>query len=276
MNLQVITPIAGTCVMNCPYCMANAHEHGNDFKDVYRENREMYIAKAKRVFHGMDLGTIIVTGTADPQQEPKTLADITQIFKELKKPSSAIELQTRIHKIPDEISSQYDVVAFSIDDPKQIPHIKPTKAKLDRFVFVLTDKFNGYNLQQLLDMAQFTPKQVTFKPLIASNEIACKQDEWVRNHHCDEASQMRLSYDVAMHNYQGNISMRWDATCWQADNRYIVFRQDGDLYHSWDDAEPAMIVRPMGMDRVKSRVDTLLNRPSNGVNGYGEVGSIVK
>jgi len=260
MNLQVITPICGQCVMNCPYCMANAHEHGNKFQDLYRENKDAYFGKMRRVFRGMDLNTIVVTGTADPLQEPEVVKEISQMLKECMKPSSTIELQTRIHnRVTDEISQQFDAIAFSIDNPKQIPSIKKPQSKVNRFVFILTDAFNGYNLQQLLDMGQFTPEQITFKILVSSNEINCKQDEWVRQHNCDLATQERLKSDAEKENKKGKISVRWDDTCWIADNRYIVFRQDGDLYHTWDDPEPAMIVRPMEA-QIKARASTITNK----------------
>ncbi|MDR0930247.1 MAG: hypothetical protein LBM38_00625 [Clostridiales bacterium] len=251
MNLQVITPICGNCKMQCPYCIASAHQHGNKFKDLYRENRDEYIAKLKQNFETHDWDTIIVTGTAEPMQEPETLKDIVKLLKEVKNPKTKIELQTRFHSVPNDIAREFDVVSRSIDNPDQLGSLKLTAANIDRFVIILTDAFNGYSFRQLMSESGFIPPQITFKTLHVDDAQTTPQSQWVKEHSCDIETCNRLKQEITCPVTTFQLSVRWDDNCMAADNRYVALRTDGDLYKSWDDSKPSEVIVP----KISSRLN---------------------
>ena len=231
-SLQIVTPHL-ECMFNCPFCIAKAHNHKNNFENNYDNNNKLWKNNLIDVVkNNNDLKYVVITGTNEPMQSKNCVEDIINIIKGIRE-DIQIEIQTRYY-FPDKIYDLLDVVAYSISDPKIIKAIKP-KGKIQRYVFILTDSFNGYKLDDIINLIPESVTQITFKTLQDSEGENMKFDNYIHNHSIDNNTLNLLTEDVSK--YSGNLSIRLDENCMDSIDRYKIYREDGKVYDSWKDFE---------------------------------------
>ena len=231
-SLQIVTPHL-ECMFNCPFCIAKAHNHKNNFENNYDNNNKLWKNNLIDVVkNNNDLKYVVITGTNEPMQSKNCVEDIINIIKGIRE-DIQIEIQTRYY-FPDKIYDLLDVVAYSISDPKIIKAIKP-KGKIQRYVFILTDSFNGYKLDDIINLIPESVTQITFKTLQDSEGENMEFDNYIHNHSIDNNTLNLLTEDVSK--YSGNLSIRLDENCMDSIDRYKIYREDGKAYDSWKDFE---------------------------------------
>ena len=229
-SLQIVTPHM-ECIYNCPFCIAKAHTHENDFEDAYHKNINLWRDNLALVLLGNpDLKYVVITGTNEPMQSIDCVSDIIKMVRYYRKDIS-IEIQTRWYQ-PNELYKELDTVCYSISNRYYLDKIKPM-GNISRYVIILTDSFNGMTLDDYLKVIPEGVSQVTFKVLQNSLADNTPVDEWIHEHRLNQESLARLDQDIKA--YQGNLSIRLDTNCMDATDRYKVFREDGYVYGDWDE-----------------------------------------
>jgi len=229
-SLQVVTPHI-ECIFNCPFCIAKGHKHNNGFVNNYENSFDLWRNNLIDVIkNNDDLKYVVITGTNEPMQSKECVSDIVDIVRSINK-DIQIELQTRYYK-PDDVYNKLDVVAYSISNIKLLDKIKPM-GKIQRYVLIMTDSFNGYSLAEILKLIPKSVKQITFNRLINTNGVNKKVDEYIDNHSINDDTLSELKDDVSK--YNGNLSIRMDLDCMNCEGRYKIFREDGNVYNNWDE-----------------------------------------
>ena len=229
-SLQVVTPHL-ECIFNCPFCIAKGHKHNNTFKNNYELDFNTWKnSLIKTINDNTDLKYVVITGTNEPMQSKDCVKDIVDIVKKTRQ-DIQIEIQTHYYK-QDDIYNDIDVVAYSISDVRLLDKIKPM-GKIQRYVLIMTDSYNGYTLNQILGLIPSSVKQVTFKKLIDTNGVNKEVDKYISAHSIDSNTLDKLITDV--NNYKGNLSIRMDLDCMDCEGRYKIFREDGNLYSNWEE-----------------------------------------
>ena len=233
-SLQIVTPHM-ECIYNCPFCIAKAHKHDNEFEDTYHSNISLWRDNLALVLLGNpDLKYVVITGTNEPMQSVDCVNDIIKMVRYYRKDIS-IEIQTRWYQ-QNALYEDLDTVCYSISNRYYLDKIKPM-GKISRYVIILTDSFNGMSLDDYLKVIPEGVSQVTFKVLQNSLSDDTPVDEWIHEHRLNDESLNRLAEDVS--NYHGNLSIRLDTNCMDATDRYKVFREDGYVYEDWDELPKA-------------------------------------
>lgn len=228
-SLQVVTPHID-CIYNCPFCIAKTHKHDNKFINRYLDDHDYWKNNLIRVIKdNRDLGYVVITGTNEPMQSIDCVRDIINIVRDTN-PNIQLEIQTHYYKEND-IYKDLDVVAYSIPYYGLIKRIKPC-GKINRYVILLTDTYNDYSLDDLLDVIPKNVAQLTFKVLHDSNGVNKEVDEYIHKHKININRLKQLREDILK--YKGNMSIRFDEFCMDADDRYKIFREDGNLYDNWE------------------------------------------
>ncbi len=235
-SLQVLTP-ARKCIFNCPFCIAKTHEHHNLFENNYKEKYDFWEENYINILNSnIDLKTIVITGTNEPMQDQEYVKDVIQITREIR-PDIKIELQTRLYKKTD-IYNEIDVVAYSISDFKLLNKIDVVN-KGARYVIILTNSYDNKTLNDILKELPVSVTQITFKILHDSKGINPMIDEWIKNNKTSLSTVKKLKNDIK--NYHGELSIIFDENCMEAEDRYMVFREDGLLYKDFDSNKPVEI-----------------------------------
>ena len=105
--------------------------------------------------------------------------DIINIVRDTN-PNIQLEIQTHYYK-ENNVYKDLDVVAYSIPYYGLIKRIKPC-GKINRYVILLTDTYNDYSLDDLLDVIPKNVTQLTFKVLHDSNGVNKEVDEYIYKH----------------------------------------------------------------------------------------------
>lgn len=231
-SLQLLTP-AIPCIFNCPFCIAGGHVHQNQFFNAYRKQHDDWVARLTKVIKtASDLKTVVITGTNEPLQSPDCVQEMIEIVHAVR-PDVQIELQTRYYK-PLSVMTQCDVVAYSIADPVFLDKVKPN-GRVNRYVILLTDAFEVMSLDDIIAKLPDRVSQLTFKRLQDSHGVNQRMDQWILDHGMKLHNVKVLEREVQ--EYQGNLSIFFDENCMNALDRYMVFREDGNLYADYDTKE---------------------------------------
>lgn len=232
-SLQVLTP-ARKCLFNCPFCIAKTHEHHNLFDNNYKDKYDFWKDNYIKILNTYtDLKTVVITGTNEPMQDQDYVEEVIKITRE-NRPDIQIELQTRIYKKTD-IFNEIDIVAYSISDFKLLNKIDVVD-KGARYVLILTNTFDNKLLKDILKEVPKKVKQITFKVLYDSKGVNAVIDEWIKNNKISLNTATNLKEEIE--NYNGKLSIIFDENCMEAENRYMVFREDGLLYKDFDSNKP--------------------------------------
>lgn len=231
-SLQVLTP-PRQCIFSCPFCIANSHEHNNEFQDNYQDNHDLWVRNYVEVLTSYsDLQYVVITGTNEPMQSSECVLEIIRLTKQYR-PDIQVEIQTKHYK-PSEIYDLLDVVDYSISDFNRLTSIKP-KGKISRYTILLTNSFEGKRLDEILRQIPSEVSQITFKVLHDSDGYNKEMDLWIEQNSLSEKGKEILQLEISR--YQGPLSIRYDANCMDSTNRYMIFRSDGYLYQDWGTKE---------------------------------------
>jgi len=235
-SLQVLTP-ARKCIFNCPFCIAKTHKHHNNFDNNYKDNYDLWKNNYIKILtNNEDLKTVVITGTNEPMQDQDYVKDVIKITRQIK-PDIKIELQTRFYKKLD-IFNEIDIVAYSISDFKLLNKIDVVN-KGARYVLILTNTFDNKALKDILKEIPKSVMQITFKVLHNSKGVNPLIDDWIKNNKTSLDTVQKLKEEIKNHN--GKRSIIFDENCMEAENRYMVFREDGLLYKDFDSNKPVEI-----------------------------------
>ncbi len=232
-NLQLLVPHQ-ECIFHCPFCISKTHAHENRFYNLYQQNYSRWKKNLERLLTEYpDLKTVIITGTSEPLLDVECVSKMIDIIK-CKRNDIQIEIQTRYYQ-KTLVSDQVDVLAYSIADDSLLwkPYLAKTKI---RYVILLTKSFEKYSLSSLLKRIPKQVSQVTFKVLQDSKGYQPQLDLWIKENGMSEEKKQQLQQEIA--SYRGDISIRYDENCMNSENRYMIFREDGQLYLNWESEEP--------------------------------------
>lgn len=229
-SLQITAP-AQECIFQCPFCISQSHGHNNKFNNLYKENFGEWQLKLKDALIGHpEIKTCIITGTNEPMQSPDFIIATFSIIKEVR-PDIKTEIQTRFYKRFD-VSNNLDIACYSVSRYEDIIKIEES-ALTNRIVIILTDSFNGKTINDILEGIKGKMiTQITFKKLHTSKGVNSKMDTWIKKHSINEDTYNLLKNEVA--NYVGSMSIRFDENCMDAEDRYLILREDGNIYENWD------------------------------------------
>lgn len=231
-SLQLLTP-SRPCIFHCPFCIAQGHRHQNQFVNQYEKNYPLWANNLKTLLKKkMDLETVVITGTNEPLQDIACVEKMIAIVREVR-PEIQIELQTRYYA-PLPVMDRCDVVAYSIASYSLLSNIS-VRGKISRYVILLTDSFSNLSLVKILKQLPSSVTQVTLKCLHTSHGANLRMDRWILDHQLALEERKRLQREVEQ--YQGPLSIRFDENCMDAVDRYMVFREDGNLYADFDSTE---------------------------------------
>lgn len=232
-SLQLLVPHE-KCIYDCPFCISKTHKHDNSFENLYSKDNYLWKSNLESVLeYYQDLKTIVITGTSEPTLNISCIQNMINIIRN-KRSDIQIELQTKCYD-KTSVSDDVDVLAYSIvyDSFFKTPYL--SKAII-RYVILLTKYFEKYNLEELLAIIPKEVSQVTFKVLHDSNGYSKDIDNWILENSMREEKKEDLKNEVLA--YKGNTSVRFDAESMKADDRYMIFREDGKLYKDWESEEP--------------------------------------
>lgn len=228
-SLQVLTP-ARKCIFNCPFCIAKTHKHQNHFDNNYKNNYALWESNYIKILTtNKDLKTIVITGTNEPMQDQDYVERVIELTRE-NRSDIQIELQTRYYQKLD-IFNEMDIVAYSISDFKLLNKIDVVDNGA-RYVLILTNTFDNKSLNDILKEIPKKVTQITFKVLHDSKGVNPVIDDWISNNKISLYTVENLKEEIK--NYKEQRSIKFDENCMEAENRYMVFREDGLLYKDFD------------------------------------------
>lgn len=230
MNLQLCAPYE-QCVYSCPMCVARGHNHKYKFDNLYADDAGAYFSALRGTLLAFDINTVVLTGECDPTQNGLWVIRCCQQLVKCR-PDVRIELQThnfnlKSYQVPDEV----EVLSYSITSVKDYlsawKYYKPCGVTT-RMVILLTEEFN------FLTKDNFSPMgfdQVTFKVLQHGEDE--RVNRWVD---ANRMQNLDPIYGIMESRNGGSVSVRVDTSCQTAAGRYIIFRSDGRIYESWEEA----------------------------------------
>lgn len=222
MNLQICIPYQ-VCPFKCPMCIASGRPI---FENLYKSEYDFYIHQLEEALKNNDIEDIILTGNTDPTLDRNWL---TKISEEVKKyyPSPKVELQTKNYNLKNYNLSNIDVLAYSITSVKD--YLKAWSfrkiQRTNRLSILLTKEFDFLTAE---NFNTFGFDQITFKVLHEGVDI--EKNKWVQDNKMTDLSNI---YDIINRFNGTETSVRIDTECENSIDRYLIFREDGELYKEW-------------------------------------------
>lgn len=224
MNLQLCIPYQ-KCPFGCPMCIAS---NPKKYDNLFASNAVAYLNDLKAAMLCQKYKDIILTGDTDPTLDPEWLRRVAHFLADFKY-KVGVEIQTHNYfwKGMDGIA----VNAFSITTPKdaaRIPSIHTTSG-LNRLVVLGTKELLRHFLENDVDLSEF--QQLTLKALQHTASKVSTVDEYIDSVSCEET----LLRQAAAKFEKLGLQVKIDLNCQDAEGRYSIFREDGQLYHSWEE-----------------------------------------
>jgi len=187
-NLTISLPNLG-CDKICPYCISNMTPSVTTNIALFQRN----LHKVKQFALSCNVNNVLVTSRGEPMLASNWVNEIGYKFN-----SFALELQTNgkelnrfLYKVKRLYLEGYNVIAVSIDDPKDffVYHdlwnriIKQNM--IIRVILVLTKKFSTDTLTSLIStckyygIRQLTLRNVTVPSKIVSDDKALYTKDWI-------------------------------------------------------------------------------------------------
>ena len=223
MNLQVNSPYK-KCPYRCPFCVAGIEDGQKFFSDLFYEVHPMrYVARLVSIVKEYDIDTVVITGST----EPTLFLDwIEKVVTSVRPYVRRIEIQTRNYQFMG--MEGIDVVAYSYSEIPANEHELPHYGIM-RNVFIYNDTMTPEELLLFFFQAKGT-FQMTVKQMIQSSYGNARIDEYIKAHKKDitESDKRFLEF----------FNIRVDMDCSASENRYVIYRTDGNLYQHWSDLTP--------------------------------------
>lgn len=232
MNLQICAPYE-PCVYNCPFCVARIHpQHNHQFGNEWAERPDYYRAKLAAVFSDYKIDCVVITGECDPTQNLTWVYDVIKVVREFS--DAPIEFQTHNLSLDERTCPRdIDVLAYSITNAREYLSswrcYKHPNA-INRAVLILTKELEFLNKDNFSTMGF---DQITFKALNQTESEST--NKWIEKY---SAKDLANFYEIMNSRNGSSVSIRVDTTCQKAEGRYYVFRSNGNVYDSWEDAIP--------------------------------------
>lgn len=202
-SLSIVVP-TGYCQNRCQFCVSRMHceDYGPSIITKYGIPQS-YINRIKFV-HDCGCNTMMITGTAEPQQNLFFINQLMKVNKELPNPFYNIEIQTSGTSLTPDIIAQLTQVgvvtlalslnSFDDDNNWDIMRAGAHNRTMTTDEIIKCAHQNGMNVRVSLNLtsefAQYTPddlfswacahdiEQLTFRKIYASNNQT-KEDEWI-------------------------------------------------------------------------------------------------
>lgn len=233
MNLQIVSPYK-KCPFTCPMCIASTKED-YQYENLYAIDKVAYANKLWDNIMVGDYSTFVLTGDTEPTLFPEWLQMVSDYVEKYatiwNNTPPKIELQTKNYMFDTKQLPNVDVISYSFTNKSDFEKmINLNIEKTNRATILLTKEvLNEVDLKAFFRNNDF--QEVTFKMLQESADSAT-------NDYISEvkATDTDITLDflalVGLLTYQG-ISVRIDENCMDTENRYKIFRIDGELYHKW-------------------------------------------
>lgn len=226
MNLQLCAPYV-PCPFNCPMCIAAKAPR---FNNVYEKNKKAYFYELTKALISLNITTVVLTGDTEPTIQRDWLRNVIEFLKK-EFPYIDIELQTHVYR-------QYlgaDISCYSITTARDMVdfiHSPVRNHENSRVVFLATEEIitNLYNDKKVCKM--FAARQITFKILQPTAYHSHEEDHYIEFRGV-KAEDKRLKRLVRRFKFKRK-SVRLDVNCQAAEGRYKIFREDGNVYSSWE------------------------------------------
>lgn len=249
LNLQVSCPYI-KCPYNCPYCVARFGQDEGLYKNLYKEDKELYFEQLSNVLKTGKIGQIVVSGMTEPNLFRDTwLKDYAQFILNLYRQQhiripSTIQTADLTFNCYDEIGEVFSTIAYSIGNRSQLGYIKRNlehflvNYRYVRFVMLLSTQFRYEDVVDLIIITSSLKRshckvQYTLKYLTDTSNGHKETDNWIKEN--------RLKLTEEQENLLKHFNVWIDKSCMDAASRYAVFREDGNLYPSWFPSEPISI-----------------------------------
>lgn len=279
-SLSIVVP-TGNCWNNCPFCVSRINPVNDVFQEMYKncklKEEEFHKRYLARMAFARDNGcnTMMITGTAEPQQNVDFMLNIFKWNEELSSPFRIIELQTTGSGLVDKdmaflahkglTTISFSICSFNdeknneiIGTPKnkQINLLELTEAAVNaglnvRYSLNLNNSFNYYEPSMFFEKAKrFGAHQLTFRVLYTNGENS--QSAWIKGNNylrykLNELTEYiqkngtklyPLGYGATVYSING-ISTVIDDDCMAqqpTENfKYLILRDNGHLYCRWND-----------------------------------------
>ncbi len=223
MNLQVNSPYK-KCPYRCPFCVAGIEDKQKFFSDLFYEVYPMrYAARLISIVKEYNIDTVVITGSTEPTLFPEWIKLVVETVRPYVR---QIEIQTRNYTFMG--MEGIDVVAYSYSEIPAQEHA-PVTHGIMRNVFVYNDTMTPEELIYFW-LSSKNLSQITVKQMVKSSYGVAHIDEYISAHKKEitESDKHFLEY----------FNIQVDMDCSVSEDRYIIYRTDGNLYQHWSDLTP--------------------------------------
>lgn len=232
-NLQVCIPYQ-KCPFKCPMCIADNAPH---FNNLYKENETAYFAALDIALKNNNIRTVVLTGDTEPTLDYEWMNKVINFIK-TKYPKVSTELQTHVYRNHYLSAPNLGRICFSLTTVKDIEFFQkafssylPSKV---RMVILATGEVLDYLIN---NHVEFSCDQITFKLLQYTAYEQEEKDSFITNHRVAEddprLAKLVLHYGATAF----NRSIVVDTNCQDSIGRYRIFREDGNVYLTWESLE---------------------------------------
>ena len=282
-SLSIVVPSKG-CINKCPFCVSrmvgsDGYENLMDINHPYYDiNVREYL---KRMCFVADNGcqTLMLTGTAEPQQNKQFLATFALLHQQIGSPFTNIEMQTTgfrldcdrdyirflrnfvgVNTIALSINSLDNTVNCAIlgHEPEYNPITGRPVAefRLDmlcdllkeydfniRCCFNLSSAFDQMEVEEIFNAAKnkYHANQVTFRKLYSSSSET-EQGEWIKKNAVSQSTVHEIETYLAGSPVIGKTM--YGATCYDVNGMSVIYDQDCMGKNPETDVKKYLILRP--------------------------------
>lgn len=241
MNLQLVSPFK-VCPYKCPHCVS-ALDEPYPYENLYESNHDTYMARLQQLLMVSNYKSITITGMTEPTLFPEWITEVFTLIKKLGI-KSEITLQTHDYTYGTghwQDVLPFDFIAYSVDKPiTKLPPLLTTrqyKKVTPRLVIIDNKSLDLCFYEQIAaQLPHWT--QVTVKAMQETSNGSAKTDAYIRSVRRDPVRD-RLFFEAVRNTFEKNKQhYRFDAYCLDSEGRYVIFREDGNLYKDWSTRTP--------------------------------------
>ena len=232
MNIQVCIPHQ-TCVYRCPSCIARGRPA--KFENVWQKDRTAWGKALQFVLSNekKSYASVVITGDCDPSQNEAFMKEVSDMVADTGagERGMTLEVQTRNYHFPikEWFDTPYSVLCYSIINSAGYlysPHLAKLKKGKNRLVILLTEDFKFLKVE---NFQTYGFDQITFKVLQLTADP--KTNEWIEANRLKDLTPI---YEIVESYNTKSCSVRIDTNCQDSYGRYLVYREDGKFYESWE------------------------------------------
>lgn len=226
MNLQITSPYK-PCPYKCKYCVSN-FEGNYPFYNLYESDKQQYLKSLKDTLESKMFSGAVLTGMTEPTLFPKWIADVLTTLSKFN--LHEVVLQTSNYNYKNTMG--LSVLAYSIGDRVNIDAL-PYAANVSPYTIIRYNMMLSKDLtfEDILKIIKTRHEgsytQFTVKYLSSTSNGHTETDRWIAD------NRIELSPKEIARLYRMNVWVDFD--CMNAEPRYRVFRENGELYNNWWD-----------------------------------------